>query len=179
MGMQVSYTIIIVSYNLVLNGIEIQNEIKYNNSNSEYTLTLSWGYIRPKYKNAKTLENLLNPILLVLIGKLSPSILRWLPICQGFGDFSGFLHYFVLAKLATSSIRAKATNNSAPTFDKRNQLDPNTKTSLEFLRPRIIFHQFDRLRPSEMFKKRKNGYHLTAKQTKYTSKIITKNKNVN
>ena len=43
--------------------------------------------------------------MLVLIGKLSPSILRWVPICQGFGDFSGFLHYFVLAKLATSSIR--------------------------------------------------------------------------
>ena len=32
MGMQVSHTIIIVSYNLVLNGIKIQNEIKYDNS---------------------------------------------------------------------------------------------------------------------------------------------------
>ena len=28
-------------------------------------------------------------------------------MCQGFGDFSGFLCYFVLAKLATSSIRVK------------------------------------------------------------------------
>ena len=53
------------------------------------------------------------------------------------------------------------------------------KTSLEFLRPRTILHQCDRLKPSEMFKKLKNGYHITAKQIKYTSKIITKNKNVN
>ena len=28
-------------------------------------------------------------------------------MCQGFGHFSGFLHHFVLAKLATSSIRVK------------------------------------------------------------------------
>ena len=26
-------------------------------------------------------------------------------MCQGFGDFSGFLHHFVLAKLATSIIK--------------------------------------------------------------------------
>ena len=28
-------------------------------------------------------------------------------MCQGFNHFSGFLHHFVLAKLATSSIRVK------------------------------------------------------------------------
>ena len=28
-------------------------------------------------------------------------------MCQGLGDFSGFLHHFELAKLATSSIRVK------------------------------------------------------------------------
>ena len=28
-------------------------------------------------------------------------------MCQGFSDFTGFLHHFVLAKLATSSIRVK------------------------------------------------------------------------
>ena len=28
-------------------------------------------------------------------------------MCQGFSNFSGFLHHFVLAKLATSSIRVK------------------------------------------------------------------------
>ena len=47
--------------------------------------------------------------MLVLIGKLSLSTLKWVPICQGFGDFSGFLHYFVLAELATSSIRVKSS----------------------------------------------------------------------
>ena len=43
--------------------------------------------------------------MLVFIGKLSWSTLRWVPICQGFSQFSGFLHHFVLAKLATSSTR--------------------------------------------------------------------------
>ena len=47
-------------------------------------------------------ENHRNPVMLVFIGKLSLSTLRWVPICQGFSDFSGFLHHFVLAKLAAS-----------------------------------------------------------------------------
>ena len=55
------------------------------------------------HKNANFFENYLNPVMLVLIGQLSLSTL----IFQGFGDFPGFLHYFVLAKLATSSIRVK------------------------------------------------------------------------
>ena len=29
-------------------------------------------------------------------------------MCQSFNNFSGFLHHFVLAKLATTSIRVKA-----------------------------------------------------------------------
>ena len=58
-------------------------------------------------KNATIFEVHLNPVILVLIGKLSSSTLRWVPICQGSSDFSGFLHYFVLAKLATSIIRVK------------------------------------------------------------------------
>ena len=29
---------------------------------------------------------------------------RWVPMCQGFNHFSGFLHHFVRAKLANSSI---------------------------------------------------------------------------
>ena len=33
-------------------------------------------------------------------------------ICQGFNHFAGFLHHFVLAKLATSSIRIKQKENS-------------------------------------------------------------------
>ena len=45
--------------------------------------------------------------MLVFIGKLSLSTLRRIPICQGFSHFSVFLLHFVLAKLATSSIRVK------------------------------------------------------------------------
>ena len=45
--------------------------------------------------------------MLVLIGKLSLSVLRGVPICQHFSHFSGLLHHFVLAKLASSSIRVR------------------------------------------------------------------------
>ena len=45
--------------------------------------------------------------MLVFIGKLSLSSLRWVPMCQGFSQFPGFLHHSVLAKLATSIIRLK------------------------------------------------------------------------
>ena len=50
-----------------------------------------------------------NPVMLVFIRKLSliMSTLRWVPICQSFSHFSGFLHHFVLAKLVTSSIKVK------------------------------------------------------------------------
>ena len=47
--------------------------------------------------------------MLVFIGKLSLSTLRWVPICQGFRYFHVFFHDFVLAKLATSSIRVNTT----------------------------------------------------------------------
>ena len=43
----------------------------------------------------------------VFIGKLSLSTLRWIPMCQGFSNFSGFLYHIVLVKLATSSIGIK------------------------------------------------------------------------
>ena len=58
-----------------------------------------------KHKEAKIFENHLNPVMLVFIGKLSLSTLRWVPICQGFSHFLGLLQHFVLAKLSTSSIR--------------------------------------------------------------------------
>ena len=60
------------------------------------------------HKDAKFFENHPNPVLLVFIEKFSLSTLRWVPMCQGFSHFSGFLHNFVLAKLATSSISVKA-----------------------------------------------------------------------
>ena len=34
--------------------------------------------------------------------------LRWVPMCQGFIHSSAFLHHFVMAKLASSSIRVKS-----------------------------------------------------------------------
>ena len=37
-------------------------------------------------------------------------------MCQGFGHFSGFLHNFVLANLATSSIRVRAFKPSHVCF---------------------------------------------------------------
>ena len=39
------------------------------------------------------------------IGSLSQSTLRWVPTFQGFSHFSESLQYFVMAKLATSSMR--------------------------------------------------------------------------
>ena len=43
--------------------------------------------------------------MLVFIGKLSPSALRWVPICQGFSHFSVFFASFCIGQLATSSMR--------------------------------------------------------------------------
>ena len=77
-----------------------------------FTLTICWGYFRPKHKNAIFFENHRNPVMLVFIGKLLMSTLRWVPICQGFGHFSAFLHNFVLAKLATSCVRVKEILNT-------------------------------------------------------------------
>ena len=71
-----------------------------------HALTLQCcGCFRPKHMDAKIFENHLNLVILVFIGKLSLSTLIWVPICQGFWHFSVFLHHFVMAKLATSSIR--------------------------------------------------------------------------
>ena len=44
------------------------------------------------------------------IGKPSLSTLRWVPMCQGFSNFSGFLAHFVLTKIASTSIRVKVVN---------------------------------------------------------------------
>ena len=57
------------------------------------------------HTDGKSFENHLNPVMLVFIGKFTLSTLSWVPICQGFSHFSGFMHPFVLARLATSSIR--------------------------------------------------------------------------
>ena len=68
------------------------------------------GYFSPKLNDANIFENHLNPVMLVFIRKLSLSTFKWVPIYQGFGHFSGFLHHFVLVKLVASSIRVKNDN---------------------------------------------------------------------
>ena len=56
-------------------------------------------------------ENHLNPVMLVFSGYLSLSTrIYWVPMCQGVSRISGFLHHFVMAKLATSSIRVKSAH---------------------------------------------------------------------
>ena len=67
-----------------------------------------WGYFCPKQKDANIFEIHGNPVMLVFIGKLLLSTLRCVPMCQGFSHFSGFLHHFLLAKVATSSIRVNS-----------------------------------------------------------------------
>ena len=49
-----------------------------------------------KARGCKDFWKPLKPVKLVFI--------PWVPICQGFSHFSGFLQHFILAKLATSSI---------------------------------------------------------------------------
>ena len=64
-----------------------------------------------KVNEAKILENRLNPVMLVFMGKLLLNTVRGVPVCQSFSHFSVFfLHYFVLAKIATCSIRVNGHN---------------------------------------------------------------------
>ena len=67
-------------------------------------------------EDAKIFENHLNPVMLVFIGKLSPSTLRWVPISQGFSHFSVFFALFILDKLVTSSIRVKPNSAWQPGY---------------------------------------------------------------
>ena len=60
-------------------------------------------YLHPKYKDSKIFENHLNPVMLVSIGKLLLSALEY-PYSMVSVTSQFFLHHFVLAKLATSSI---------------------------------------------------------------------------
>ena len=64
------------------------------------------GYFHPKYKDSKVFDNHLNPVMLVFIELLSLST-QMSTHLLGFQSFSAFLHHFVLAKLASSSLRVK------------------------------------------------------------------------
>ena len=56
--------------------------------------------------DAKIFESYLNPVLLVFMGKLSLST-QMSTHMPGFQSFSDYLHHFLFANLATSSIRVK------------------------------------------------------------------------
>ena len=71
--------------------------IVFNHSNAEATFVQSTRMQR--------LENHLNHVMLVFIGKLLQNALTWVTMCQGFSHFSHFLCHVVMAKLAKSSIR--------------------------------------------------------------------------
>ena len=62
--------------------------------------------------------------MLVFIGKLSLKTLKCIPMCQGFNYFSGLLHHFVFAIVATSSIRV----NTVSVLDPQNRLIGNVIT---------------------------------------------------
>ena len=120
--------------------------------------------LSPKSRWRKKFWKLQKPVMLVFIGKLSPSTFKWVPICQGFGHFTEFLHHFVLAKLATCSIRVKTrppttcdpvwspleagareadgdTPPAPPTPTRINNFPPLTRDSF-FLHPLLIRHLF-------------------------------------
>ena len=73
-----------------------------------YSVDSSRRVLSPKHKYAKIFEkHLFNTVMLVFIGQLLLSTLRWVPVCQGFHHFSGCLDHFVLDKLATCSLRVE------------------------------------------------------------------------
>ena len=46
-------------------------------------------YFHPKHKDAKIKKKHIIPVMLLFIGKLLLSTLRWVPMCQGFNHFQG------------------------------------------------------------------------------------------
>ena len=64
-----------------------------NPSNAEATFV-------QKHKDAKILGNHPNLVMLVFIRKLTLSTLRWIPMFQGFSDFSAFSASFCIGKIS-------------------------------------------------------------------------------
>ena len=61
--------------------------LQYHIQHTHHLLgTLTLSILR--HKNAENVKSLSNPAMLVFIGKLLPSPIRWVPICQGFHHFS-------------------------------------------------------------------------------------------
>ena len=57
-----------------------------------------WGHFDPKNKDPKIFENYLNPVMLVFIGKVLKSTLRWVPICKGFNHFFRIFELFCIGQ---------------------------------------------------------------------------------
>ena len=61
----------------------------------------------------KNVGNSLNPAMLVFIGKLLSSIIRWVPVCLGFHHIPAFFASICLTRLASSSERVNLTSQEA------------------------------------------------------------------
>ena len=85
-------------------------------SNHSYTLSK----FLPKRKDAKIVENHPNPVLLVFIGYLSLSTLRYeYPYAKGSVIFRFLCIIFVKAELATTSIKVKRQESAHYVEDAR------------------------------------------------------------
>ena len=65
------------------------------------------GLLSSNAQECKNYVNCPNHVMWIFIGKLALSTIRWVPMCHILRHFSGVLHHFVLAKLATSSVRVR------------------------------------------------------------------------
>ena len=89
---------------LDLDALMLQDSFEKCHLDIWYLLRKTQGSIN---EGGKHFWNPFKPCHVGILWILSLSSLRWVPMCQGFNHLSGFLHHFVLAKLATSCIRAK------------------------------------------------------------------------
>ena len=90
--------------NTWLNLVQCRKYVPCSNTTWALRLQLTLAVLRLLYlrhKTAKIFENNLNPIMMVFIGKLLPSTIRWVPMCQWFSWIPSFLQFFL--HLATSS----------------------------------------------------------------------------
>ena len=57
-------------------------------------------------------ENHLNPVMLVFIGILSLSTIRWVPICHGFSHFSRFFASFCIGQISRQQSKGRPFQSS-------------------------------------------------------------------
>ena len=71
------------------------------------------------------------------------STLRSVPMCQGFSNFSVFFHNFVLAKLATSSIRIRTVANNPSNAEASFVLSTKTQIFLKTIETLSCWYSLD------------------------------------